>query len=334
LLGTAKHEALAYIPQGLAAPTEEIAAKHAVAQDDIDIAVRIGERAWREVGVYMPDAEVERKVISSVCRGTADVASVLMRDGVCQSISLADWKTGWGDNEHPNQLKGYALCLVEEFGFPRKGAVSVFEIWTSHQQIRTTNLTEDELLAFRETMLGIIDKAERSPGELEYRAGSHCLYCQHKAGCPTRQAWMRSAVTALVGVDKTSITRDDIGAAYMRFVEVDRACRQFESLVKAALEDGPIPLPDGRRVEYVESKREKIGAAGAIKALADRLDDNERAELLGDISKSALDNWAKAHSAKGKKAALLREVMAEIKSAGAVRSVPHRQRKIVDRGER
>jgi hypothetical protein len=294
-----------------------------------------------------------------------------------QAIHVGDWKTGWGTDEHPRQLQGYALGLVEEFGWPRKDVVSVWEIWTTHQQQRVTNLSREDLEGFRVELARIIEAARQRPevrppdgasvdtireireaiikfdksepprdalvlpagcevkwttvNTLEYRAGSHCRWCPHRADCTVRDAWMRSAVTAMVAIDHgRAITRETLGRAYLKFQEVQKACGQFERVVKSALEDGPIPLPDGRQVAMVESEREKIDATAALKALDDRVDDAGRALLLGDISKKALDNWAKGNSVKGKKAALLREVNKELKAAGAIRSVTHRQRGIVD----
>ena len=192
-------------------------------------------------------------------------------------------------------------------------------------------LLRGELEIFAGELSQIIQTAESNPDGLEYRAGSHCRWCPHRSDCLTRQDWLRSATGALIAVNPRSvITREDIGEAYLRFVEVERACRAFRSIVVAALEEGPLPLPDGRKVAYTESEREKIGAEAAMRVLVDRLSDDDRAEILGDLTKSALDRWAKANAPKGKKAALMRDVLGELRGAGAIRTVPHRRMSIVD----
>ncbi len=338
ILGRARHEALSYIPRGARPPVDEIAAKYGVDRDDIALAVRMGQLAWVDDRAYFPTAEVERRVESSVCIGTSDIVQAMFTlDGtdssphILTALRLWDWKTGWGSDYHPYQLKGYGLCLVEEFGWPANDVVSVWEVWTSHRQTRVTNLSREEIEAFRDGLAAIIRIAEVTPKKLEYRAGDHCTFCPHIAGCQTREAWMRGAVTSLIKIDpKAVITREMIGETYEKYEAAKRAVALFDRIVKAALEDGPIPLPSGRQVAYVESEREKIGAGAAMNALSERLTISDQEELLGDLPKKSLDAWAKGHAPKGKKAALMREIYAELREADAIRTVPHRQRAVVD----
>lgn len=338
-LGSARHEALSYVARGESPPIEEIAAKYSVDVDELEIAVKFGTAAWREeLAVYFPDPMVERKVASSVCRGTADLAQAVVTVGFPTSPSalrVADWKTGYGTEYHPAQLKGYAHCLVEEFGFPTNGVVTIFEVWTSHREMRTTNLTELELAGFAGRLATVIETAEENPDHLEYRAGSHCRWCPHRVGCETRQRWLIDSTTALVAVDHgRAVTRDMLGRLYLRAQEVDAAMRRFWSAVDLALDEGPLGLPDGRRVEKVETQREKISAARAVDALDGLLlldpDTDEREKLLGDLSKTRLNEWAKGASVKGKKAALMRKIYKALHGADAIRTVPHWQKKILD----
>lgn len=345
IMGRAKHEALACIPLGADPPTDEIAAKYAVDRDEIELAVRLGRKAWAEVGPYFPRPRVERPVGSSVCVGTSDVVQIIHapvsescldydRSAPPLALRVADWKTGWARGTHPYQLRGYALGLVEEFGWPSNGVVSCFEIHTSHQQTITTNLGRADLKQFSSELAQIIEIAEKDPSKLEYRAGNHCNFCLHFASCEVRESWARGAVTSLIAVDRGAlITREMIGEAYGKFQAAERACAQFKRLVEAALEDGPIPLPDGRQIAYIESEREKIAMGPAIRALvrSGRVDCGEDEDTLkGDLSKKALDAWAKGNAPKGGKAALMRKVMAELRDADAIRTVPHRQRGVVE----
>jgi hypothetical protein len=341
-LGSARHEALGYIPAGNLIPIGQIAAKYSVDVDELELAVKFGTAAWREdLAVYFPDPMIERKVESSVCRGTMDIGQVIfdqyldpeMGRSKVLSLRVADWKTGYGTEYHPAQLKGYAHCLVEEFGFPTNGVVTIFEVWTSHREMRTTNLTEVELTEFAGRLAMTIEVAEQDPGRLEYRAGGHCRWCPHRVSCETRQRWLIDSTTALVAVDHgQAITRDTLGRLYLKAQEVDQAMRRFWSVVDAALEEGPLMLPDGRRVEKVTTEREKINAARAIDAIDAQLDldADERERLLGDLSKKRLGEWAKSVSEKGDKAKLMRKVFGILREADAIRTEPHRQKKILD----
>lgn len=357
ILGRARHEALSYVPRGIDPPVDEIAARYGVDFDDVAKAAAVGRRAWDEVGQYFPSPLVERKLDSAVCRGTGDVLAAV--DGVAPApfsvdeqeppntasprarrvivaLRLADWKTGYGTDYHPYQLKGYAHCAVEEFGWPANGVVSIFEIWTSHYQVETTNLEREELVEFAAQLAQIRETAEQDPGRLEYRAGAHCSrsFCPHRsAPCEMYAAWMRDSTTALVAVDHgQAITRQILGELYLKGQEVDRAMRRFWAAVDAALDDGPLMLPDGRRVERVETEREKIHTGLAVKALVDSglVDCGEDEDFLkGDIPKKRLDAFAKRVTVKGGKAALIRKIYKELRGAGAVRTEPYWEKKIL-----
>lgn len=326
-LGRARHEALSYVPQGVDPPLESIASRYGVTIDELSVALAMGRQAWDEVGLYFPDAAVERRLSSKVCVGTADVIYATRN-----AVRVADWKTGHGTDAHPYQLKGYAHCAVEEFGVPANGVVSVFEIWTSHREIRTTNIEISELTAFAGQLAQIVEVAEQNPGRLEYRAGSHCKFCDHRPTCPSHALWIRGATTALLSTGGGAVTREALGGLYEKAVEVDRAMRRFWAVFDLALEAGPIELPDGRRVERVSVEREKISAAVALSVLRDEDLLTGKAEddlLLGDLAKSALDRWAGSVTVRGRKAALLRRVFGALREAGAIRTEARKVRKVL-----
>jgi hypothetical protein len=333
--GRAKHEALSYIPRGLDPPTAEIAAKYGVAKDDIDMAVASGQKAWVVYGPYFPDAEVERAVECRQCLGTADVVSVVRGDdGGLLAIRICDWKTGHGSDYHPRQLQGYALCLVVEHGWPANG-VSIVEIHTVTHQARTINLTQIELDAFAVVLSEIAWQAKGGdPSKLDYLAGAHCRWCPHRAGCGTRERWLRESTTALVAVEHgLPVTRETLGRLYLQSREVRRALDQFDTAVGAALQEGPLDLPDGRRVELTSQPREKINLTLAYPVLVELglVDCGEDEEALkGDLPKSRLNDLLKLRAPRGGKARLYRQVMDALEAAGAVREVPYYQRKITD----
>jgi hypothetical protein len=336
ILGRARHEALSYIPQGIDPPVGEIAAKYGVDYDEIDQAVTTGRITWDEIGVYFPDPMVECSVESKICKGTTDLIQVIIDydlGEVPQALRLLDWKTGRGTDYHPYQLKGYAHCAAEQYGFPQNGVVTVYEVWTSHRKKHVTNLDREELAEFAAELARIQKTAAHHLDGLEYRAGAHCRFCPHRVSCTVNGAWLRESTTAMVAVDHgRPITRQMLGELYCKGLEVDRAMRKFWAAVGAALDDAPLVLPDGRRVERVTTEREKIEMDRAIFTLRTKygMTIETKAELLGDLPKKRLDAWAKANAPKGKKKALLREVYGLLREAGAIRTEPHRQREILD----
>jgi hypothetical protein len=145
-------------------------------------------------------------------------------------------------------------------------------------------------------------------------------------------------VTGLVGVDHgLPITPEVLGEIYSKYQTVKRAVGHYEKALESALDDGPVPLPDGRRLERVEIEREKISMGPAIRALreAGLLDCGEdEDEIKGDLSKSALSKWAGRVAERGGKAKLLRDVYGALREAGALRTEPHRSKRVVEPPEK
>jgi hypothetical protein len=304
---------------------------HGVDLSELRIAVGIGRQAWAGLAPRRPTAIPEVKLQSDLCEGTADIVTVIGQPPNHTAILIDDWKTGHGTDRHRRQLEGYAYCAVHELGMPASGYVSISEIWIVHRRIERWRIDGAKLEAFARRLRSIL-KAAESGAPMEYRAGSHCRFCPHRIDCEARRRWLVDAASALVAFDPaTAITPAFLGELYERAQEVNRAVRQYWAAVDSALDEGAIPLPDGRFVRRVESKRTKVAAVPALELLTERLGKAGAAKVVGDISKTELEEAIRATVEKGQGAAAIREIYGRLKGAGAVREIAWRERKVVDK---
>ncbi len=333
--GRAKHEALSHLPQGAVPPLEEIADRYGVDTDELRRAVAAGRRALDDLAPYLRLGEgqvfVEVRLESDICRGTGDLVVAVYEAEVLVALIVLDWKTGWGQDRHPQQLRGYAHCAVQRFGWPSSGIVTLFEVWTAHRQTLTTNLDRRQLTAFAGELAQILEMAGHSPGRLRANPGDHCKWCPRRVDCPDRDRWLRESVTALAEIDASEpITPEVIGGVYEQVQAVKRTVALYEKILRLAVEDGPVPLPDGRRLELVGTPREKISAAPAARLLAERLGRDRIDDLMGDLSKTSLERIAKLVSPPRKGAATLRTWLGMLRDSGAVREEIEYRKTVLD----
>src|SRR5262245_8739170 len=114
-LGSAAHEVLALLPAGRATPEAEVRAaeRWRVSPDDVRLLLAFGRAFWAERGGLFPDPQTEAPLAwdddanGIRLTGTADVLA-------CPGeVRVADYKTGWGDDEHAQQLRGYCWLALQ-----------------------------------------------------------------------------------------------------------------------------------------------------------------------------------------------------------------------------
>ena len=109
-----------------------------------------------------------------------------------------------------------------------------------------------------------------------------------------------------------------------------RAADRYQKLVDAALEQGPIPLPGGRRLELHEVERTVVDvtALGVFDAMGWEYDDLREAVR---ISKSGLDRIVKSKvPTRGEAKILMRQLMTALGDGGALRTETRREKVVVD----
>jgi len=328
--GTAKHIILAATTKGDLPDFEGVAREHSLEISELQSAALAARRMVDEVVSWCratPTVDTEARLGSNLTTGTADyVARVYIDDELAQMFVI-DWKTGWGSDEHPNQLRGYALGALHNFGMPSSGYIRTVEAWLPLNERRVADYTEDDLLRFQSTVEVALSKVGS-----KVQPGPGCRYCPRRLICEDRQRYMRSGTAALTEVHSNKpITREQLGELYDKYKLVTDAVKLYEKMLDEELaEGGDIPLPGGRRLTRSEQKREKIIGKKALPVIAEYFGPAMVPEIV-TTSKAAIERAAKEVMPKGKAAGMVRKVNEALRQAEAVKtSTIYRKKVVVD----
>jgi len=330
--GRTSHEALRNVPACTEPDFEDIAARSGVDADELRRIVAQGKRIWGEVRQWFPNPETEVRFDGEHLCGTSDLVSVVHDDFAAETtdLSILDWKSGWSQREHPSQLTGYAECARRRHGMPTSGFILGVEAWVRHGSYRIHRFTAEILDGF------VARLAEQSKliGR-QYGPGDHCLFCAHVHHCVAREEYVRSTCNALALIPAQGITRDRIGALYERSKALNAALRQYDKLLDAELDNGPLALPDGRQIVRREQEVTEIDALKAWPVLltgVHPLTGDQLSDVVS-VSKTAVEAAVKSQAVKGKGASYVRETLAELREAGALGTRVRHVKAIVTPGD-
>jgi hypothetical protein len=306
--GTAKHVALAAMVRGEDPPIVQIAEHYQVDADEIAKAVAAGRTIWAEVGKWYPQAKTEQRIEGLVTCGTADVLSV--GDG---TLAVLDWKTGWGRNDHDDQLMAYADAARYQHTMPASGYITAIEAWTAHRETITRNFTADELDGFRARA----DDQLAHAGS-QYSAGRWCDYCAHQNHCPARDEYLRASVVALTD-EPTAMTAETLGSLYDRAKMLRSALARYDRLLDDELAKGrPVPMGGGKIITLEVQEQDEILPIEAQNVLTSEGFTSDDITEIMKVPKAAIERVLKGKVDKGAAAGAMRQVMAALREAGAV----------------
>lgn len=345
--GQAAHEALLALSHGLIPDIGRIADEYGVDADELERIVASGHQAflqvrqWFDGGTFEGEEPAEAELAPGiVLRGSKDLASILYSAAndseekplhlvrpVLERISVLDWKTGWQPSVHPNQLRGYAYLERAKHGMPACGYILGVEVWARAGTYRIYKFDDANLDRLREEILEQVALRGRQFGP-SYDA---CNYCQLQLACAARAEWVRSGVTALVHVGRNQpVTRELAGELYERAKELRKALARYDDVLAAFLQEGPVPLPDGRQLELQVEEQDKIRPSKAMRVLREELRlTPEEADLALSITKAGLDRVVKGRVEKGDGATAMRELMKRLAEVGAVEKTTVRKKKAI-----
>lgn len=239
---------------------------------------------------------------------------------------VIDWKTGQdfagltADASDNWQLRLYALAVSRAH---RVDTVKVMIVRITPHGVRTTEYTLDALEL--DAVAGEVSSLVRSAPTSQPTPGSHCRRCKVVAACPTTAA----ATTAIAPVEPVELaitSPEQATTALIRLRQVQSACEQMESLLKAYAEaNGGIDLDNGKRWTKQSSERELISLNHADGALGiDAINSygaGKALETKTTTSKAAVERELKAAGFKGKELrAKMDALMADLRAAGVVRT--------------
>lgn len=164
-----------------------------------------------------------------------------------------------------------------------------------------------------------------------------CQYCPHQTTCAAREEYIRGAVTALapIGGNGGSITPAAVASLWDQSRLLKRALERYETIVGEMLSaTGPIQLDEHRELRHVAVDRTKIIPSRAMRVLRESLAlTPAEANACLRISKGALCDVVKARAEKGRGAGAVRELLAALEQAEAIKRVTTYQKRAVNRAK-
>jgi len=139
-LGTAVHDWLSDRLGGDTKPFEHYATKHSVKSKEVEKLSLKAFRLWGEVSEYFPDPQVEvyheLKLPDMTLTGHMDVSDY---NAVHRMAVVLDYKTGFLDGDHEEQIKTYGLLALDLYPEAEKVFTIILNVrdYTRDQQVYT-----------------------------------------------------------------------------------------------------------------------------------------------------------------------------------------------------
>lgn len=197
-IGTAVHGWLAnYVEGGIGNTPGDFALEQGVDADEVSILCTFGRHCWDYIKEHFPSpqSELPFQVIDHgagiTLSGHPDAFSV-----VDDQVRVVDFKTGRGEGNFDDQLKGYMWLILR--GMPETATA-----WGATIHVRTRSIG-DPITMTRQDLddwyAGLVATVKG-----DWFAPSHeaCIYCPRRLGCPARQQLLADAAGVLTGIDAT-----------------------------------------------------------------------------------------------------------------------------------
>lgn len=305
-LGTVTHLALAAMVRGEEPELTAISRPHGVDIGEVERLFAYGKKAWKEIGPSVHDPMAEKSYQCDALRGTCDVES-----GSGQKV-IVDWKSGQIYRDHKEQMRGYA-ALVRGGNDYNRGIIKAVIVWLQLGFYEVYDFTEDDTDSLLMTDIpGLAAKIGK-----HYSPGADCAFCRGRAECRAKADYERMAANAIAVQDPQALTRDRLAALYPQAKMLKSALEAYDEMLKAALVDGPLIIPDGRQIELKAMTKQEISPLEAWPILAAELTQDELAGCI-TVGKGKLMDAVGAKAAKGMKGKEQGRIMARLKESGAI----------------
>jgi hypothetical protein len=323
--GTAAHAVLERFVRGtlhdVEAEVEATAARTGCDLDGLRFLVGEAMRAWHAItnGIDLDNIEAEATLDGPYTTGRCDVVLV---DGP-RAIVL-DWKMGYSDDRHAGQLAAYASGVRARYGMPTSGVIETYEVHVRRGRWYRLDVTGDDLDDFEDR----IARALRNPAGQWAPSTKACKYCPSRMSCEARSEFLTYAAR-LIGEVGSHATRAAVATVYDRAEALRQALREYDSAVTDCLDNGPLVLPDGRRVQWRETRRSEVVVGKAWSTLREAgLSPTEITGRL-KLSKTALKTAIAEKAPTGMKGKAGDAVLRKLEEAGAISTSVSVRREVV-----
>jgi hypothetical protein len=324
--GTGAHEVLSDFIEGRDVDLMDTCRRVGADPVEVEHLFRVGRSLWGRIAGAFPNAITEHEFDpvtfgAITFTGHADVVS-MSDDG--STIALLDWKTGWGDFTHEQQLRVYATLALHDM--PMADSVRATVAKLRHGDLETWEWSRQELIEWAE------DLSRRTSAQREsYRPSVEaCGYCPRAHECPARINMVATAIAVVkkvadVAADSEALrpggclSVDDMADALTFSRTLSKWCDLVNDLVKAETirAGGELQCVDGRRLEIKETPRTSIDYAAGHGVLWSHIGEALTAFLK--VSKTEAVKAVRATAKRGQKDAAEERLLQELDQAGALK---------------
>ncbi len=154
-----------------------------------------------------------------------------------------------------------------------------------------------------------------------FRPGEWCSRCKRKFECPALRTYNRETVDVLADPKfEGHLVRQIIPSMRPRVKLLEESIKLYKGFEReAVLDGGPIDLGTGKKLVLAEENHRQVIPHKAWALLQTKFTDEEMESFL-EIGVTKLEEAISAKAPKGKKAAIVRTFMDDLKTAGAVGS--------------
>jgi hypothetical protein len=313
--GTAAHKGGAqYAITGLHDSVQQLADEHGVEDvEDLGLLLAFVRQAVESLRENFPSPIVETKLAVQLAddvllTGTPDMQSVFP-----DTVSTADYKSGWKHNDHYDQLRSYAILGTEVHDKP-KATVSL--VWLRDRKIDTRSITREELKPFKDQIVASARQVEAQ----NYRTGEHCQFCPRSHECPARHALVRQTVRDIAGIDiDRLLATPNLGEVYAGLKCIEKSCDDFRSALKMAVEQkgGEHVAADGSKFAFTEINKRELDPMKSWPVLSARLSPEAIAGSMKISLTKTLDAIGET-AGKGMKGTVKEQLVNDLDAAGAI----------------
>jgi hypothetical protein len=314
-LGTSAHEILARVVTDDFVPWSEVpktAARHGVDEGELRHLAHAGAKLWMQVrdhfsGPTAVELYGERRFVGGsfpdiALTGTRDV--VTFRD---DEAIVADWKTGYLDDDYADQLMGYSAITLGNLKIER---VVTYVLWVRTGEIEQRTVTRAQSDEWLATLHNHVSDTST------HRPGSHCRGCPRWGECEAATRHYQEATAILLGRSLPAL--DDASAVelYQAAAKVESQARLVREHLRAQVtERGPI-TSGGTTLTLATEERRSVDAAKAWDILCDAL--GARTSEAVKISLSEACDIIASRTERGQKKAAIQAFVESLDAAGAI----------------
>ena len=266
--------------------------------------------------------------------GCADVIRVVDDgDGIGKTVTVYDYKTGRGhvDPAEANwQLRLLGVAAASAYG-ALEADVGVIRLIDDTPRFNHAHYDTLDLAVARKQIRKVMEEAKKAEADVaagktpKLSTGAHCDYCPAIMSC--------KAVTGIVAavaknpaeyiLDPVTLTPEQAGLAWVKIDIAIEGLKMAKKNLEQIAMSIPLPLPNGKVIASVETKRETI-TPDVTEAVMTELYGNEAAseaiEIKKSTSRTLLKSVVRAHLKPNEKLGKTYDaVLAEIRQAGGAK---------------